>query len=53
MFPIDFKKISGKQHVLYNVECHDDCNVAAKKTDVVIIRDVVYGPCQDYSVVSE
>ena len=53
MFPIDFKKISGTQHVLYNVECHDDCNVVAKKTDVVIIRDEVFGPCQYCSVVSE
>ena len=31
-------------------ECHDDCNVDAKKTvakeHVIIIMDAVFGPCQ-------
>ena len=31
-------------------ECHDDCNIVAKKTAatelVIIIMDVVFGPCQ-------
>ena len=31
-------------------ECHDDCNVVAKKTaakeHVIIIIDAVFGPCQ-------
>ena len=34
-----------------DVECHDDCNVVAKKTaaikeHVIIIMDAVFGPCQ-------